>query len=71
MLRTTITRSVFRSSFVARSFSTSPIARKTVVDTAKDTLKKADRTVSDTLVKGIDKGGMFAVSLFSSIWVVV
>ena len=42
----------------ARRFTTSPY-RQSVVDSAKDTLKKVDRTVSDAAVKGIEKGGMF------------
>ena len=44
----------------ARLFTTSPY-RQSVVDSAKDTLKKVDRTVSDAAVKGIEKGGMYAV----------
>ncbi|KAI9666249.1 MAG: hypothetical protein M1821_004184 [Bathelium mastoideum] len=49
MLRTTITRQ-------ARLFSTSPRVQKTVVDSAKDAVKKVDRTVSDAAVKGIETG---------------
>ena len=45
----------------ARLFTTSPY-RQSVVDSAKDTLKKVDRTVSDAAVKGIEKGGMFTQS---------
>lgn len=45
----------------ARLFTTSPY-RQSVVDSAKDTLKKVDRTVSDAAVKGIEKGGMFTPS---------
>ena len=51
MLRTTIVRQ-------ARLFSTSPRTQKTVVDSAKDAVKKVDRTVSDAAVKGIETGGM-------------
>jgi len=42
-----------------RLFSTSPITRKTIVETAKDALKAVDRTISDAAVKGIETGGMF------------
>ena len=41
----------------ARFFATSPY-RKSVVDTAKDAVKKVDRKVADAAVKGIEKGGM-------------
>ena len=41
----------------ARPFSTISPLRKSATETAKDTLKAADRTVSDTLVKGINAGG--------------
>jgi hypothetical protein len=51
MFRTQIARQ-------ARLFSTSPIARKSPVETVKDAAKVVDRTVSDNLVKGIEKGGM-------------
>jgi len=42
-----------------RTFTTSPLARKSIVDSAKDGLKAVDRSVSDTLVKGIETGGTF------------
>lgn len=42
----------------ARVFSTSPYARKSAIDSAKDAAKTIDRTVSDAAVKGIKKGGM-------------
>lgn len=42
-----------------RPFSTTLPAYKSATETAKDALKSVDRTVSDTLVKGIDKTGMF------------
>lgn len=42
----------------ARFFSTSPLARKSAVDAAKDTAKTVDRTISDAAVKGIERGGM-------------
>ncbi|KAJ5338554.1 hypothetical protein N7541_010527 [Penicillium brevicompactum] len=39
-----------------RSISASASYNKGAVDATKDTLKKADRTVSDAAVKGINKG---------------
>jgi len=45
----------------ARLFSTSPVARKSVVDSAKDVLKAVDRTVSDAAVKSIETGGKFFI----------
>jgi len=46
------------SSIVARrTFTTSRVACKSVVDSVTDALKAVDRTVSDAAVKGIDKGG--------------
>lgn len=50
---------MFRSQIArqARLFSTSPIVRKSPVETVKDAAKKVDRTVSDAAVKGIEKGG--------------
>ena len=46
-----------------RLFSTTPAFRKSPVDTAKDAAKAVDRTVSDTIVKGIEKGGMYLFEL--------
>jgi hypothetical protein len=43
-------------------FSTGPAVRKSVVDTVKNAAKAVDRTVSDGLVKGIETGGMLALS---------
>jgi hypothetical protein len=40
-----------------RSISATAPCNKGPVDATKETLKKADRTVSDAAVKGIDKGG--------------
>lgn len=51
MFRTQIARQ-------ARLFSTSPIVRKSPVETVKDAAKTVDRAVSDKIVKGIEKGGM-------------
>ncbi|KAI4250816.1 MAG: hypothetical protein L6R35_007622, partial [Caloplaca aegaea] len=42
-----------------RFLSTTPSARKSAVDAAKDTAKAVDRTVADVAVKGIEKGGLF------------
>ncbi|KAL8949635.1 MAG: hypothetical protein Q9183_007587 [Haloplaca sp. 2 TL-2023] len=41
----------------SRLFSTSPLARKSAVDQAKDTVKSVDQTISNAAVKGIEKGG--------------
>jgi len=40
----------------ARLFSTTPIARKSPVETIKDAAKVVDRTISNAAVKGIEKG---------------
>lgn len=56
MFRTQIARQV-------RLFSTSPIVRKSPVETVKDAAKTVDRTVSDAAVKGIEKGGTFSLLL--------
>ncbi|KAF1946394.1 hypothetical protein EJ02DRAFT_450494 [Clathrospora elynae] len=49
MLRQQFTRQV-------RLFSTTPIARKSPVETIKDAAKAVDRTISGAAVKGIEKG---------------
>ena len=62
--------SLARSSLTARTllarqtrlFSTSPL-RASVLDTAKSTVKEADRKVSDAAVKGIEKGGMCSLPI--------
>lgn len=41
-----------------RSFSTTLATQRGPVEATKDVLKKADRTVSDAAVKGIETGGM-------------
>jgi hypothetical protein len=46
------------SSVAIRSISSTARLQKGPVETAKDTLKKTDRMVSDAAVGGIDKGGM-------------
>jgi hypothetical protein len=43
----------------ARLFSTTPIARKSPVETIKDAAKAVDKTISGAAVKGIEKGGKF------------
>lgn len=53
MFRTQLTRQV-------RLFSTSPIVRKSPVETVKDAAKTVDRAVSDKVVKGIEKGGTYS-----------
>lgn len=40
-----------------RLFSTAVVYQKSATETVKDGLKAVDRTVSDTVVAGIDKGG--------------
>ena len=44
-----------------RSISATTPYNKGPIDATKETLKKADRTVSDAAVKGIDKGGKSSV----------
>ncbi|KAJ4365577.1 hypothetical protein N0V83_008197 [Neocucurbitaria cava] len=53
---------MFRQQIVrqVRLFSTTPIARKSPVDSVKDAAKAVDRTVSDIAVKGIEKGEQVA-----------
>lgn len=41
-----------------RSFSTTLVTQKGPVEATKDVLKKADRTVSNAAVKGIETGGI-------------
>lgn len=59
MFRTQIARQ-------ARLFSTSPIARKSPVETVKDAAKAVDQTISGAAVKGIEKGGMYTLFCTSS-----
>ncbi|KAI4164969.1 MAG: hypothetical protein LQ342_001245 [Letrouitia transgressa] len=47
----------------ARLLSTTPLVRKSAVDTAKDAAKNVDRKVSDAAVKGIEKGGKSKANL--------
>ena len=49
----------------ARLFSTTPIARKSPVETVKDAAKVVDRTISDAAVKGIETGGRSSIPLSS------
>ncbi|KAF1843648.1 uncharacterized protein K460DRAFT_368514 [Cucurbitaria berberidis CBS 394.84] len=46
-----------------RLFSTTPIARKSPVETVKDAAKVVDRTISDVAVKGIEKGEQAAAAV--------
>ncbi|KAI1364040.1 hypothetical protein F5Y08DRAFT_223752 [Xylaria arbuscula] len=64
-LTETIVRRVALTSRVAsiqapRQFSTSMAARKTIAESAKDTIKSVDRKVSDKLVDGINAGSKAA-----------
>lgn len=52
-------QSVTISRQAPRLFSTTLVQKKTATETAKDALKSVDRTVSDTIVKGIDKGSKY------------
>lgn len=56
---TTLHITMFRSQIArqARLFSTTPVARKSPVETIKDAAKAVDRTISGAAVKGIEKGG--------------
>jgi len=45
-----------------RLFSTAFVYQKSPTDSVKDGLKAVDRTVSDTVVAGIDKGGEWTIS---------
>merc|ERR1711981_1189076 len=51
----------------ARLFSTAPRLYKGPVETAKDTLKQVDRTISDAAVSGIEKGEQAAANLKGSL----
>lgn len=56
-----------RPSYVyLRSVSSTARNEKGPVDATKDTLKKADRVVSDAAVKGIDKGGTLVFNILST-----
>ncbi|OCK76341.1 hypothetical protein K432DRAFT_335841, partial [Lepidopterella palustris CBS 459.81] len=59
MLRTGLVRQT-------RLFSTSSVVRKSVVDSAKDAVKKVDRAVSGVAVKGIEKGEQAAEAIKST-----
>lgn len=50
---------MFRSAIArqARLFSTTPLVRKSAVDSAKDAIKNVDKSVSEQLVKGLEAGG--------------
>lgn len=58
-----------RTQLTRAFFSTSPCHQKGPIQATKDTLKAADRLVSDAAVKGIEKGGMvFSVLSNISQW---
>jgi len=52
MFRTTLARQV-------RLFSTSPRVQKSVIDSAKETAKTIDKSVSSKIVQGIEKAGTY------------
>lgn len=53
----------------ARLFSTSVrFAEKGPVDAAKDAVKTVDKNVSQTIVKGIEKGGTSSIYTSSLTW---
>ncbi|KAJ4405104.1 hypothetical protein N0V91_005466 [Didymella pomorum] len=56
---------MFRSQIArqARLFSTTPVARKSPVETIKDAAKAVDRTISGAAVKGIEKGEQAAEAI--------
>ncbi|KAF3047665.1 hypothetical protein E8E12_011266 [Didymella heteroderae] len=56
---------MFRSQIArqARLFSTTPVTRKSPVETIKDAAKAVDRTISDAAVKGIEKGEQAAEAI--------
>ena len=58
---------MFRQSIArqARLFSTSVAVRKSAIDTAKETVQAADKTVAQQIVKGIEAGGMFSLRIGS------
>lgn len=60
------TLNMFRTQLVrqARLFSTSPIARKSPVETVRDAAKAVDAKISGAAVKGIEKGGTYSSPLF-------
>jgi hypothetical protein len=52
---------MFRQQIIrqVRLFSTTPVARKSPVETVKDAAKAIDKTISGAAVKGIEKGGTY------------
>lgn len=58
-VRSRVATCVAPTSVSLRSISTTARLEKGPVDATKDTLKAADRVVSDAAVKGIDLGSMF------------
>jgi hypothetical protein len=58
-----VTSSLAASTIGIRSISSTASYQKGPIDATKDTLKKADRAVSDAAVGGINKGGMYILGL--------
>lgn len=59
VVRSRMANAAAPTSVALRSISTTARLEKGPVDVTKDTLKAADRVVSDAAVKGIDLGSMF------------
>lgn len=57
MYRQSILRSLRASAPQPRLFTTNARLQKSATETIKDAAKTVDRTISDTVVKGIEKGG--------------
>ncbi|KAJ5749090.1 uncharacterized protein N7511_010786 [Penicillium nucicola] len=66
LLRTRVLAPVPRFQAI-RSISATASYNKGAIDATKDTLKKADRTVSDAAVKGIDQGEKAAENLRNAV----
>lgn len=60
LLRTRVATQTAPRFQAIRSLSATAPYYKGPIDATKDTLKKADRSVSDAAVKGIDSSGMFS-----------
>jgi hypothetical protein len=59
VVRSRVATTAAPASVTLRSITTTARLEKGPVDATKDTLKAADRVVSDAAVKGIDLGRMF------------
>ena len=64
-ITTTSTAIMYRQTMLrqARLFSTSVRVRKSAVDQAKEALSSVDKSVAQTIVKGIEKGGTYTYVL--------